>query len=283
MNAKTRKYSGSILETYFKQIKMFPLLSFEEEMELSKRVKNGDQAALHSLVNSNLRLVVKISRSYVTTDVHFLDIIQEGNMGLMHAAQKYDYEKNVRFCTYAQWWIRQYILRYLTNKCRIVRLPGKKEEILRKIRRTYNSLCQALMHEPNSGEIAGALGVSVQDIEYIITISNSPLCLESDGSNEEFSCANNFQADYTYSPEQALLQKSSHDRTMCFLDTLEDREKRVITYRFQLDGCGRHSLRNVSDKMGISTETVRQIEMKAMQKIRIHAEDLKNRALLEAM
>ena len=272
-----------MLETYFRQIKVFPLLTFEDEIELAMKIQNGDKAAVHKLVNSNLRLVVKIARPYVNGDISIMDIIQEGNMGLMHAAEKYDYRKNVRFCTYANWWIRQYISRYLANKCRIVRLPHRKEEILRKIQRTYNSLSQTLMHQPNNREIAGELGISVQDVDFIISMSCGPLCLETDNSSDEFSPVSDFHADYTYSPEKAFLQKSSRDGTMQFLDLLKDREKRIITYRYQLDGCERHTLKKIGDKMGISPETVRQIEMKALKKIRSRADDLRKIVQMEAM
>jgi len=283
MSAKSGNYSNGIADTYFKQIKAFSLLNFEEELELSKRIRNGDKEALNKLINANLRLVVKIARPYVSADAHFMDIIQEGNMGLMHAARKYDYQKNVRFCTYANWWIRQYITRYLANKSRIVRLPHRKEEILKKIQHTFNSLSQTLMHQPNSEEIAGELGLSVQDVDYIINMSCGPLCLETDNMNEEYMQVGDFHADYTYSPEKTLLQQSSRDGTLHFLDTLKEREKRILTYRYQLDGCERHTLKKISDKMGISPETVRQIEMKALKKIRNRAEDLKSIVNMEAM
>ena len=282
-NTKTKNNPDNILETYFKQIKAFPLLSFEEELELSKLVQEGSQEALHKLINSNLRLVVKIARPYVSRDTHLMDIIQEGNMGLMHAAEKYDHQKNVRFCTYANWWIRQYITRYLANKCRIVRLPHRKEEILRKIQHTYNTLSQTLMHQPKSKEIADALGLSVHDVDHIINMSCGPLCLETDNSSDEFIPVSDFHADYTYSPEKNFLQKSSQDGTLRFLDSLKERERRIITYRYQLDGCERHTLKKISAKMGISPETVRQIEIRALKKIRSRAEDLKSIVMMEAI
>jgi RNA polymerase primary sigma factor len=284
MNSKpSRTNSSNILDTYFKQIKVFPLLTFNEELELSKKIIEGNQSALNKLINSNLRLVVKIARPYVKANISIMDIIQEGNMGLMCAAKKYNYRKNVRFSTYASWWIRQHIGRYLNNKCRIVKLPNRKEEILRRIQQTYNYLCQTLMHQPRSDEIACELGLSVQDVNYILNMSSGPLCLEFDKSSDEYNPVYDFHADYTYSPEKTFLSKSSRDGTMRFLDTLKDREKRIITYRFQLDGCERHTLKKISDKMGISPETVRQIEMKALKKIRSCAEDLKNVVFLEAI
>ena len=121
------KKSDSTLGIYFNQIKSFPLLDFKQELELSKRIQKGDKTALQKLVNSNLRLVIKIARAYVSSETQLMDLIQEGNMGLMHAAKKYDFRKNVRFCTYSSYWIRQYIHRYLSNKSRIMRIPQRQE------------------------------------------------------------------------------------------------------------------------------------------------------------
>jgi RNA polymerase primary sigma factor len=283
MGEKSTFPAENLVETYFKQIKAFPLLTFEEEVELAKRIQVDDQEALHKLVNSNLRLVVKVARPYISRDAPFLDLIQEGNLGLMHAAKKFSYLKNVRFCTYASWWIRQFIIRYLANKRRMVRLPHRKEETLRKIQQAYHSLSQTLMHQPSSEDIAGELGISVQDVDFIINMSAGPLCLEIDPSNEENTAIMECHADYTYSPERTFLRKFSHDGTMRFLDTLKDREKKVLTYRYQLDGCERHTLKNISDKMGLSPETVRQIEIKALKKIRNRAEELKTLVFVEAI
>ena len=289
---KTRDQEGSkacaafqdeMIGTYFKEIKAFPLLNFEEELALSRRIRGGDTEAMHTLVNSNLRLVVKIARLYTAKDVSFMDLIQEGNLGLMHAAEKYDFEKNVRFCTYASWWIRQFISRYLTNKRRLVRLPHRKEEILRKIRRTYHSLSQTLMHQPRNEDIAEELGISLQDVDYIINMSSGPLPLESDLPESETSMMLDFQEDYTYNPERNLFRESSRAGAMRVLDKLKDREKRVLTYRYQLNGAERHTLREIGDEMDISPETVRQIEMRALNKIRSHAEELKDCVCLEAM
>jgi RNA polymerase primary sigma factor len=283
MAEKSTFPAEDLTETYFRQIKAFPLLSFEEEVELAKRIQADDQEALHKLVNSNLRLVVKVARVYISRGIPFLDLIQEGNLGLMHAARKFSYLKNARFCTYASWWIRQFIVRYLANKRRMVRLPHRKEEIHRKIQHAYHFLCQTLMHQPSSEDIAGELGIPVQDVDFIVNMSAGTLCLELDPSSEENSAIMECHADYTYSPERTFLKKFSHDGTMRFLDILKDREKKVLTYRYQLDGCERHTLKNISDKMGLSPETIRQIELKALNKIRSRAEELKGVVFEEAI
>ena len=271
------------LQTYFNQIKAFPLLDFEEELELSKRIQEGDSIALHKLINANLRLVIKIARQYITPDISFLDLIQEGNMGLMHAAEKYDYGKNVRFCTYAGWWIRQFVSRYITNRRRIVRLPHRKEEILRKIQHTYHALSQSLMHQPKTEDIADELGISVHDVDYIVNMSSGPLPLGMETLDDENAPALELHEDYTYSPERTLQREVSRDSTMLFLNKLKDREKKVLIYRFQLNGGQHYTLKEIGDKLDISPETVRQIEIRALQKIRSQAEELKSYVFLEAM
>jgi RNA polymerase primary sigma factor len=264
-----------ILQTYFDQIKKISLLSFEDELELSRRIQQGDEAARKRLIEANLRLVVKIARAYIIPDVPFMDIIQEGNMGLMHAAGKYDHVRNVRFSTYASWWIRQYITRYLSNKRRAIRLPHRKEEIFRKIQRAYHTLSQALTRQPRTSEIAEEIGIPVDDVEFIINITHSFISLEMETGDDESAVVMDLHEDYTYSPERALMRKSSKAATLGVLDRLKDREKRILMYRYQLNGCETHTLKKIGDKMGLSPETVRQIEIKALKKMRRHAEELR--------
>ncbi|MDR2021239.1 MAG: RNA polymerase sigma factor RpoD/SigA [Treponema sp.] len=261
------------LQAYFNQIKAIPLLSFEEELALSKRIQEGDQAARRRLIESNLRLVVKIARIYLTSDVSLLDIIQEGNMGLIHAVSKYSYTKNVRFSTYANWWIRQSITRYLSNKRRTIRLPHRKEEILKKMQRAYHVLSQILHRQPSSEEIAAEVGVSQEEVDLILSMTNGMVSLEMETGED--SAVMDLHADYTYSPERALMKKVSRNDTIRFLDRLKDKEKRILMYRYQLNGGERYTLKRISAKMGISPETVRQIEIRALQKIREDADELK--------
>jgi RNA polymerase primary sigma factor len=261
-------YNDDILQAYFNQIKGIPLLTFEEELELSKRIQTGDPDARRKLIEANLRLVVKIARFYMTSDVSFMDIIQEGNIGLMHAAEKYDYLKNVRFSTYASWWIRQSISRFLANKRRTIRLPHRKEELLRKIQRAYHSLSQVLMRQPNTDEIAEEIGIPLEDVEYILYMTNGMVSLEMESGNDDSAAVVDLHEDYTYSPERAMLKKSSRDDTLRFLSRLKERERRILTYRYQLDGGEQYTLKKIGAKMGLSPETVRQIEIRALNKIR---------------
>ncbi|MDR2718357.1 MAG: RNA polymerase sigma factor RpoD/SigA [Treponema sp.] len=272
-----------ILQIYFNQIKAYPLLEPEEELELARRIQQGDKNALHKLIRANLRLVVKIARPYGAPDISFMDLVQEGNMGLMHAAEKYDPEKKLRFCTYAGWWIRQFIIRYLTNKRRIVRLPHRKEEILRRIQHTYHTLSQTLMHQPRTEDIADELGISVQDIDFIVNMSSGPLSLEMDTGREDNATVMEIHEDYTYSPERTLFRQYYRDGARHFLDRLKDREKQVLSYRYQLEGGKPYTLKEIGDKMDLSPETIRQIEKKALAKIRNHADELKQYGLLEAI
>jgi RNA polymerase primary sigma factor len=277
------KKNREVLQIYYDQIKAYPLLGFDEEIELARLIQQGNKDALHKLINANLRLVIKIARAYTTTDVPFIDLVQEGNLGLMHAAEKYDYAKKLRFCTYASWWIRQFIARYLTNKRRIVRLPHRKEEMLRKIQRTYHTLSQTLMHQPRTEEIADALGVSVQDIDFIVNMSSGPLPLEWDVDRDDSPMVMEVHEDYTYCPERNMLRQYYCDGARDFLNQLKDREKMVLSYRYQLEGGKPQTLKEIGDKMDLSPETVRQIEKKALAKIRSHADEFKKFGLLEAM
>ena len=271
---KNQKYDES-LRSYFDQIKNIPLLTFEEEQELSRRIHGGDEAARRRLIESNLRLVVKIARSYLSPDVSWMDLIQEGNMGLMHAITKYEPDKQIRFATYAAWWIRQAITRYLCNKRRIIRLPHRKEEILLRIRRAYYSLSQRYMRKPKAKEISAEIGIPQADVEHLLGIAHNLIFTGADWNGTESAAAMDFHEDYTYSPERALMRKSSRESTLQILNQLKDREKRILIYRYQLNGGKRHTLKNISREMGLSPETVRQIEVRALKKLRTQAEELK--------
>ena len=280
MKKRLHKTSDENLIAYIDQIRKVPLLTFDEELELSKCIQNGDEEARHALIEANLRLVVKIAKAFCVPGISLMDLIQEGNMGLIRAVEKYDYNKQVRFCTYAAWWIRQAITRFLTDKRRTIRLPHRKEEVLRKIHRAYHSLSQLHKRQPKFTEIADEIGVPVEDVEFILSLSNDTLPLETEWGNNEAAVIIENLADHTYSPELAFMRKSSWEDTIKVLDQLKEREKDVLIDRYELHGGKRRTLKNISNKMGLSTETIRQIELRALEKLRSQAEYL--RPYLEA-
>jgi RNA polymerase primary sigma factor len=271
------------LQNYYDRIKKVALLSFEEELALSKQMEEGDDSARMRLIEANLRLVIKIARPYMTRAIPVMDIIQEGNLGLIHAAGKYDYRKNVRFSTYASLWIRQYIIRFLFTKGREIRLPYRKELMLRRIQHSYYTLSQTLMHKPSNKEIAEEIGVPENEVDFILWISNGFISLDMDIGNDEPMSVAELQEDYTYNPERDFLKKSSRAEAIRFLSRLKDREKRILMYRYQLNDGEWHTLKKIGDKMGLSAETVRQIEIKALKKIQGSADELRKHIYVEAM
>jgi RNA polymerase primary sigma factor len=273
-NNKNETAERDVLQTYFQQIKEKPLLSFEEVLDLAKRIQNGDEAARQRLIEANLRLVVKIARLYTYCGAPLLDLIQEGNLGLIRAVEKYDYTKNIRFSSYACWWIRQGICRYIANKQRFIHLPHRKEMLLRKVQKSCQSLNQILMRQPTVEEIAEDLHVPVEEVKDIMALTDITLSLEMDVGDDNVGTLADLHEDYTYNPEKTFMRKNTRHATLRVLDLLKDREKRILMYRYQFSG-EQHTLKNIGAKMGISAETVRQIEIRALKKMRGHADELR--------
>ncbi len=263
------------LRTYFEQIKSTPLLSFEEELDLSRKIKGGDENARQKLIESNLRLVVKIAKAFISNDVPLLDLIQEGNLGLIRAAQKYDYTKNVRFSTYANWWIKQSITRSLANKRRAIRLPHRKEEALKKIQRAYNYLSQKLMRRPTNDEIAGEVNMKVMETERLLNLAGGIISLDAETGDESGSLLDLCE-DTSYSPEREVIRETVREETLVFLERLMAKEKQILMCRFQFFGGERYTLKRISEEMGISPETVRQIEIRALKKLKVQAIELRD-------
>ena len=262
------------LKAYFSQLKKAKLLTFEEELALSKKIQKGDELARLQLIESNLRLVVRIAKNYLTPEVSILDLIQEGNLGLMRAVSKYDYRKAVRFSTYASWWIKQSIVRSLSNKRRVIRLPHRQEEKLRKISKVYNTLSQVLMREPTLQEIAEEIGLEEEEVSSLLNSSSSVASLDSSGSAESGSL-HDMVEDMSYSPDRELIKKTVREDTLRLLDGLQEKERQILLSRFSFTSGRRQTLKKIGSELGISPETVRQIEIRALKKLKIFSDELK--------
>ena len=270
-----KENNDDVLRTYFDEIRATPLLSFEEELELSRRIMEGDEEARQKLIKANLRLVVKIARSFSSSDIPLMDLIQEGNLGLIRAAQKYDFKKNVRFSTYASWWIKQAISRALVNKRRSIRLPHRKEEALKKIQRAYNALSQELMREPSAEELAREVHMAPEEVDQILSLSNTMVSLDAETGKDDTTSLLELYEDRTYCPDVEFLRNSVREDTLRFLEKLMERERKILMYRFEFFRGEKYTLKQIGDEMGLSPETVRQIEMRALKKFKENAAELK--------
>ncbi|HHU36739.1 MAG TPA: RNA polymerase sigma factor RpoD/SigA [Treponema sp.] len=263
------------LKDYLKEIRKYPLLTFEDELALSQKIQRGDLSARKTLIESNLRLVVSVGRRYASPDMPLLDIIQEGNVGLITAAQKYEFSYNVRFSTYACWWIQQAITRAMANKRRMIRLPFRKEELVGQIRKASLDLFQTLSRQPTNEEIAYELCVSVQEIEDVLVYSSSvgSLDLELDGK-DSFSLKD-VLADRTYCPEDQFMKKCTRECILKILDELKESERDIIIRRYNLNESDKPAtLKNIGQKYGVSAETIRQVELRVIRKLQARSHDL---------
>lgn len=260
--------SEDTLKQYYEKVKQIPLLSAEDERDLSMRIQAGEDAARTRLIEANLRLVIKIARAFSNFDVPLIDLIQEGNMGLIKAAERFDYRRNVRFSTYASWWIKQAVTRSLVNSRRSIRLPHRKEELIKRIHKAYGYLSQSLSREPTRLEIARELGIEERQVHDALDMSGSIMPLETDGDGEETGSILDVYADETYSPDAELFRNHARERTISLLEALMEKERQVLIYRFEFYGHRKRTLKGIGESMGISAETVRQIEKRAIRKLR---------------
>lgn len=273
MNAQTDlSRSEDTLKMYYERVKQIPLLNAEEERDLSMRIQSGEEAARSRLIEANLRLVIKIARAFANFDVPLIDLIQEGNMGLIKAAERFDYRRNVRFSTYASWWIKQAVTRSLVNSRRAIRLPHRKEELIKRIHKTYGYLSQALSREPTRGEIASELGIEERLVHEAMEMSGSIVPLEGDNDDEEAGSVLDVYADETYSPDAEFQRNCVREKTIALLEALMEKERQVLIYRFEFYGTRKRTLKGIGQTMGISAETVRQIEKRAIRKLREHSD-----------
>ena len=254
---------------YLKEIGKVPLLSAEEEIELAKRMEEGDEDAKKRLAEANLRLVVSIAKRYVGRGMLFLDLIQEGNLGLIKAVEKFDYRKGYKFSTYATWWIRQAITRAIADQARTIRIPVHMVETINKLIRVSRQLLQELGREPQPEEIAERMDMSVDRVREILKISQEPVSLETPIGEEDDSNLGDFVADVnTVTPEGNVESVMLRDHIDALLGDLKERERQVIELRFGLRDGHPRTLEEVGKEFNVTRERIRQIEAKALRKLR---------------
>ena len=254
---------------YLKEIGKISLLSLDEETELSKRIAEGDETAKNRLAESNLRLVVSIAKRYVGRGMLFLDLIQEGNIGLMKAVEKFDAEKGYKFSTYATWWIRQAITRAIADQARTIRVPVHMVETINKLSRYQRQLTLELNREPTDEELAKKMGMSPDKVREVIKIAQDPVSLETPIGEEEDSHLGDFVPDESnMSPEDFTIHEMLKEEIGDVLLTLTEREEQVLRLRFGLDDGSPKTLEEVGQMFGVTRERIRQIEVKALRKLR---------------
>ncbi len=261
--------TGDPVRMYLREIGKVPLLSAEEELALAKRIATGDQAAARAMTEANLRLVVSIAKRYVGRGMQLLDLIQEGNLGLLKAVEKYDYTKGFKFSTYATWWVRQAITRALADQARTIRIPVHMVETMNKLTQTSRKLQQDLGREPTVEELAEVMRLSPERVNEIRQMCMEPVSLESPVGEEDDSHLGDFIEDDTGSqPAEAVSQAMLRQQLMEILGTLSPREAKVLRLRYGLDDGRPRTLEEVGKEFNVTRERVRQIEAKALRKIR---------------
>ena len=254
---------------YLKEIGKVPLLTADEEIDLAHRMENGDIEAKRRLAEANLRLVVSIAKRYVGRGMQFLDLIQEGNLGLIKAVEKFDYRRGFKFSTYATWWIRQAITRAIADQARTIRIPVHMVETINKLIRVSRQLLQELGREPQPDEIAKEIGMSVDKVREIMKISQEPVSLETPIGEEEDSHLGDFiPDDDAPAPAEAAAFTLLKEQLIDVLDTLTAREEKVLRLRFGLDDGRARTLEEVGKEFNVTRERIRQIEAKALRKLR---------------
>ncbi len=262
--------SDDAVKIYLREIGRVPLLNAKQEIELARAIKKGDINAKRKLVRHNLRLVVSIAKKYINRGLPFLDLIQEGNLGLIRAAEKFDHERGYKFSTYATWWVRQGITRSLSDKSRTIRVPVHMVETINKFKKIARKLGQELNRRPTEEELAEVMEVSTQKIKEIVAAMRTPVSLESPINSEDDGKLEDFIADPNQSlkPEANATEQLLAEDIIKVLDTLTQKEKAVIQLRFGIDSGQERTLEEVGRMLRITRERVRQLEFRALKKLR---------------
>ena len=266
--------SDDSVRLYLREIGKIPLLSAEEEMELARRIIEGDKKAKDKMAEANMRLVVSIAKRYSGRGLDFLDLIQEGNTGLLRAVEKFDPDKGFKFSTYATWWIRQAITRAIADQARTIRIPVHMVETINKLLRTQRRMTQELNREPTIDELAKELDMEPEKIEYVIKIKQDISSLDAgvgrDGEDDDSVLQDFIVDEDTVSPEDSASNQLLKEQVQDILSSLSDREQKIVRMRFGLDNGKNHTLEEVGQEFAVTRERIRQIEAKALAKLRKH-------------
>jgi len=271
--------SDDSVRLYLREIGKIPLLNAEEELELAQRVVNGDKKAKDKMAEANMRLVVSIAKRYSGRGLDFLDLIQEGNTGLLRAVEKFDPDKGFKFSTYATWWIRQAITRAIADQARTIRIPVHMVETINKLLRTQRRMTQELNREPTIEELAKELEMEPEKVEYVMKIKQDITSLDAgvgrDGDDEDSVLRDFIEDEDSATPEESAASQLLKEQVQEILSTLSDREQKIIRMRFGLDNGKSHTLEEVGQEFAVTRERIRQIEAKALAKLRKHKDSKK--------
>lgn len=266
--------SDDSVRLYLREIGKIPLLNAEEELALAQRVVAGEKRAKDKMAEANMRLVVSIAKRYSGRGLDFLDLIQEGNTGLLRAVEKFDPDKGFKFSTYATWWIRQAITRAIADQARVIRIPVHMVETINKLLRTQRRMTQELNREPTIEELAKELEMESEKVEYVIKIKQDIQSLDAgvgrDGEEEDSSLLDFIEDEESSTPEESATTQLLKEQVQAVLSTLSDREQKIVRMRFGLDNGKSHTLEEVGQEFAVTRERIRQIEAKALAKLRKH-------------